>query len=719
MIIHDLSVHAKSSARTIISACLVATGLGLTEPAMALNYPASPTGDTIDDYNGVKVADPYRWLEDLQSAEVLDWVAAQNKLTFGYLEGIEGRQRIFARLKEVVNFERVTLPALTAGRYFFSRNDGLQNHYVLCWSEDLDGTAHVLLDPNSWSEDGTVALAGTDISDDGQWLLYGKSTHGSDWIEWHVKNITTGVELPDVTKWSKGGGIWDKAAGGYFYMRLPEPPPGEEFTVKSEKMMVCYHKLGTPQSADQLVYSLPEHPDWYFGAGLNEERDMLLFSVSEPDNRNNRLYFQDALVPGAPLEKTFDANDAQYDFINNSGRKLLIRTTQGALNWRVVEVDMDQPGPENWRDVLPEKELSLVQASTAGGYLFATYLKDAHYVAFQYTLDGKLVREIKLPGPVSIGGFGGRKGDPETFFSYSGFTTPSTQYRLAIETGAVTLLRHDDVQLDTSQFEAQQFFYRAKDGMAIPIFVLHKKGVKLDGNNPTILYAYGGFSASQTPYFNTSTCVWLEMGGVYAIACLRGGGEYGDSWHQAAVKTHKQVSYDDFIAGAEWLIDQGYCNPSTLACSGWSNGGLMVGAVVNQRPELFQVALAGTGVMDLLRFNLFGWGAGWESDYGSPQNPTEFQSLYAISPYHNIKPGVRYPSTLIFTADTDDRVMPGHSFKYAARLQAAQGPDNPPVLLRVEVKAGHGGGVPLEKLLMWTADEYAFTLHEMGFAVPN
>lgn len=697
---------------------LVVLSLGLAVPALAAAYPATKTGDTVDDYHGVPVADPYRWLEDVASAEVRDWVAEQNKLTFGYLEQIDGRQRIFERLRQVVNYERVTLPAPTAGRYFYYRNDGLQNQYVYYWSEGLGGKQHLLLDPNAWSSDGTVALSGTDVSDDGEWLLYGKSVHGSDWIEWHVRNITTGEELPDVVRWSKGGGTWDKHARGFYYGSMPQPQPGAEFTAKSENMAVRYHELDTPQSADRVVFALPEQPEWYVSGGLNEERDLLVLAVTEPGNINDRLYFKDALQPAAPVERIFDANDAQYQFISNTGRKLLIRTSRAAPNWRVVEVDMDHPAPEHWRDVLPEREMALTGVSSAGGYLFARYLKDAHSVVYQYTPAGALVREIGFPGPVTAGGFGGRKGDAETFYSYSSFTSPATQYRLDIATGEATLLRRDAVQLDPSQFEARQFFYRAKDGMAVPIFILSKRGVKLDGTNPTILYAYGGFGAAQTPYFSTSTCVWLELGGVYAIACLRGGGEYGEDWHQAATKTRKQVTYDDLIAGAQWLIDQGYCTPQTLACSGWSNGGLTVGAVVNQRPDLFRVALAGTGVMDLLRFNLFGWGAGWESDYGSPQDPAEFKSLYAISPYHNIQPGVPYPATLILTADTDDRVMPGHSFKYAARLQAAQAAGGPPVLLRVEVNAGHGGGVPLEKLLQWTADQYAFALSEMGWPVP-
>ncbi len=697
--------------------CLLA--LSLAFPALAAAYPATRTGDTVDDYHGTQVADPYRWLEDVQSAEVHNWVAEQNKLTFGYLEQMEGRQRIFERLRQVVNYERCTLPGLTAGRYFYSHNDGLQNQYVLCWTQGLDGPRQVLLDPNTWSADGTVALGGWDVSEDGQWLLYAKSVHGSDWVEWQVKNITTGAELPDTVQWSKGGGTWDQAARGFYYGRLPQPRSGAEFTVSSEKMQVCYHELGTEQSADRVVFEVPEHPAWYVSGGLNEERDLLVLAVREPGNRNNRLYFQDALRADAAPEKTFDANDAQYEFVSNSGRKLLIRTTLNAPNWRVVEVDLDRPAPEHWRAVLPERELALTGVSTAGGYLFARYLKDAHSVVFQYTLAGALVREIKFPGPVTAAGFGGRKSDAETFYSYSGFTTPGTQYRLDIATGTATLLRRDAVQLDYAQFEVRQCFYRAKDGMAVPMFVLSQKGVKLDGTNPTILYAYGGFGAALTPYFNTSICVWLELGGVYAIACLRGGGEYGEDWHQAATRTRKQVTYDDFIAGAQWLIDEGYCTPQTLACSGWSNGGLTVGAVVNQRPGLFRVALPGTGVMDLLRFNLFGWGAGWVADYGSPQDAEEFKALYALSPYHNIRPGVRYPAALILTADTDDRVMPGHSFKYAARLQAAQAPGGPPVLLRVEVNAGHGGGAPLDKLLQWSADQYAFTLHEMGRAAPE
>ena len=680
-----------------------------------MTYPQTKTVDVVDDYNGVKVPDPYRWLEDLQSPEVRDWVTAENKVTFDYLDSIQGRMRIFERLKAVSNYERFTLPRHTAGRYFFSHNDGPQNHDVLFWTQGLYGEPQVLLDPNEWSEDGTVGLIGTDVSDDGEWLLYGVSTHGSDWIDWHAKNITTGEELPDVVKWSKSGGTWDKNAKGFYYDRLPEPEPGEEFTVKSENMMVYYHRLGTPQSEDRLVFSLPDHPTWFIGAVLNEERDMLIHYICEPGSINNRLYFQDATHADAPLEKLLDANDAKYNFITNTGRKLLIQTTLNAPNWRVVEVDMDNPAPENWREVLPERDMSLFRVSTVGGYLFATYLQDAHSAVFQFTMDGKLVREIALPDPVTANGFGGRKSDSETFYSFAGFTKPVTQYRLNVETGEAAFFRQAKVPMDTSQLEARLYFYRAKDGMAIPIFVLHNKGVEMDGNNPTILEAYGGFGGTQMPYFSASIGVWLELGGVYAIACIRGGSEYGEDWHKAATKTRKQTSYDDFIAGAHWLISEGYCTPATLSCSGWSNGGLMVGAVVNQRPDLFRVALAGTGVMDLLRFNLFGWGAVWESDYGSPQNPEEFKSLYAISPYHNIKQGVRYPAVLILTADTDDRVMPGHSFKYAARLQAAQGSDGPPVLLRVEVNAGHGAGIPLDKLLMWTADQYAFTLHEMGF----
>lgn len=700
------------------ASCLALLAL-LSQGALALDYPATKTGDTVDDYNGVKVADPYRWLEDLNSPELHDWVEAQNKVTFGYLEGIEGRQRIFERLKAVVNYERITLPSQTAGRYFFSRNDGLQNQYVMYWSQGLGTEPQVLLDPNAWSADGTVALAGTDVSDDGEWLLYGQSTHGSDWIDWHVKNITTGAELPDLVHWSKGGGTWDKAATGFYYERLPQPKPGEEFTVKSENLMVYYHKLGTDQGADRLVCSLPEHPDWYIGAGLNEERDLLVYYVSTPESVNNRLWFQDATRPAAPLEKAIDTEDAQTGFITNSGRKVLLQTTLNAPNSRVVEMDLDNPAPEHWKDILPERDMALSGVSTVGGYLFATYQKDAHDVVYQYRLDGSFVREIRFPGPVSVGGFGGRKGDRETFYSYSGFTTPGTQYRLNIETGEAAFYRASKVPIDSSRFESHQYFYRAKDGTAIPVFVLHKKGLELNGKNPTIIYGYGGFGSSEGPYFSTSTLVWLELGGVYADVCIRGGGEYGEAWHQAATKTHKQVSYDDFIAGAEWLIDQGYCSADTLACSGWSNGGLLMGAVANQRPDLFRVVLAGTGVMDLLRFNLFGWGKGWEADYGSPQNPDEFPSIYAISPYHNIKAGVRHPATLIFTADTDDRVMPGHSFKYAARLQAAQGPEGPPVLLRVETNAGHGGGVPLDKQLMWYADMYAFSLHEMGLNVPQ
>jgi len=719
MSILKLPASVRSAARFVVAAVFLATLMHDSAiNAEPLEYPASRAVDTVDEFHGVKVADPYRWLEDLESEEVSQWVAAQNRLTFGCLESIDGRQRLSERIRELIDYERVSLPARRGSKYFFSRNSGQQNHYVKYWSESLGGEERVLLDPNNWSEDGTTALAGSRVSDDGKMLLFGVSVHGSDWVEWRVMEIETGRKLDDRVQWSKGGADWDKGARGFYYKRLPEPEDGDEFTVKSADLAIWHHRLGTDQSEDKLVFNLPEHPDWYISMGVSEDRDLGVIYVSPPADRENRLWFKNLLDPQAPVEKIFNANDARYWFVASSGRKLLVQTTKDAPNWRLIEVDMDRPEPEHWRDVLPEKKMALNDVKTVGGYIFATYLKDAHDVVYQYTLDGGFVREIKFPGPVSVGGFGGLKGDTETFYSYNGFTTPSAQYRLDLETGESTLLRRTELDVDVSAFTARQFFYRADDGTAIPIFVMHKKGIELDGNNPAILYAYGGFNSAQRPSFSTTRLAWLEAGGIYAIACIRGGGEYGEAWHRAATKNNKRVSVDDFISGAEWMIDQGYCTADTLACCGWSNGGFLIGAVVNKRPDLFKVALPGTGVMDLLRFNLFGWGAGWEADYGSPQNPDEFSSIYAISPYHNIRQGVDYPSTLILTSDTDDRVMPGHSFKYAARLQAAQADAVSPILLRIEVRAGHGGGVPLYKHLNWYADQYAFALHEMGFEIP-
>jgi prolyl oligopeptidase len=691
------------------------------QPAAALDYPPAPTGDVVDDYNGVKVPDPYRWLEDLTSDPVQQWVAAENKLTFGYLDQIPGRDRLLQRLTDLSNYPRYGLPSQTAGRYFYSKNDGLQNQSVEYWTDSLNGEPQVLLDPNTWSTDATVALAGEDISDDGQLLLYSQSTHGSDWQEWHVKNITTGQAYPDVVKWSKGGGTWDKTASGFYYGRYPEPKAGEEFTVAVNNPMIYYHKLGTEQSADRLVWSLPEHPDWLLGMGLNEERDLGLIYVTPRGSVHSKLYVLDVHDPQAAPQLLIGDDQNEYDVITNDGSRMWFMTTKDAPRGRIVAFDRATPDPAHWTTVVPEPDSSssLQSASYVGGVLFLNYLKDAHTQVLRYTLDGKALGPVKLPGKGSAGGFGGRKHDTETFYSYTDMVTPTTMFRYDIPTGQSTLYKRYEVKVDPAQYESHEYFYRSFDGTAIPVFVTYKKGLKLDGGNPTILYAYGGFGIPMTPYFSSSTTTWLDMGGVYAIACIRGGGEYGEAWHEAAMKHNRPVAFQDFIAGAQWLIDEGYTSTPRLAIQGGSNGGMLIGAAMTMRPDLFGVALPEVGVMDMLRFNQFGFGSYWEGDYGSPQNPDDFKVLYSYSPYHNLKPGVRYPATLVTTADTDDRVMPGHSFKFTARLQADQPQHGPPVLIRVETGAGHGGGKPLDKQLAEIADVYAFTAYNMGLSIPT
>ena len=682
------------------------------------DYPPAPTDDTVDVYHGVSVPDPYRPLEDMYSDETKAWVAAQNELTFGYLDTIPGRDALLARLLEVNRYETTGVPYKVGGRYFFSRSDGIRNQPVLYVTDDLDGEARVLLDPNTWSEDGTVALTSYNISRDGEWILYGKSKSGSDWTTIEVMGIATGGVLPDRLDWIKGWCFFNADASGIYYIRWPQPDPGEVFSCKMENPVACFHRLGTPAGADYELLSLPDHPDRMISFRPNEDRDLLVFTVTEHGSRHNRLYFKDLGAPDSPVERVLDLNDAVYEFITNQERHVLVRTTLDAPNSRVVEIDLDNPGPEHWREVIPECSLTLQEVSSTGGYLFAHYLKDAHHEIHRYRPDGTPAGTVKLPGHGLVMGFGGFRQDTEVCYGYQDMTTPLTIYRFDIATGESELKYSCDLKLDTSNYVMRQQFYRAPDGTAIPIFLLHKEGIELDGSHPTILYAYGGFGLPQLPYFDVKRCVWLEAGGIYAVACIRGGSEYGDAWHEAAIKTKRHVAFDDFIAGAEYLIKQGYTSRERLAVHGRSNGGLLIGAVVNKRPDLFAAASPWVGVLDLVRNNRWGFGPTWERDYGSPEVAEEFAALLKYSPYHNLKEGERYPAILVQTGDTDDRVIPAHSYKYTARLQECQAEDGPPVMLRVDTDAGHGMGKPLDKLLRELADMYAFMLHNMGAEIP-
>jgi prolyl oligopeptidase len=710
--------------RTLFYACaaLCIAMTTHTTPAGAadhLPYPQTRTVNQVDDYFGTQVSDPYRWLEELTSSEVKSWVEAQNKVTFDYLAKIDGRDRLLKRFKQLSNYPRYSMPGKTGGRYFWSKNDGLQNQYVLYWSDTLSGEAHLLLDPNTWSNDGTVALAGSDTSDDGRKYLFAKSSSGSDWKEWYVLDIDSGTQLPDVVKWSKGGAQWNKDASGFYYDRNPEPAEGEEFTAAARNESVWFHKLGTSQHEDVEIFSMPDKPDWLLGFGLNEERNLGLIYVTPRGSIYSKIYALDLNDPAAKPQLLIDDNEHEYSFVNNEGSRVWFTTTKNAPLGKLISFDRSNPAESAWQTIIPEGRYPLQGVSYVGGELFVSYLKDARTQYLRYTLDGKLLGEVKLPGRGTVYGFGGRKADTETFYSYVDYCTPTTMYRYDIPSGKSTFYKKYEVPVDTSQYETHQVFVRSVDGIAIPMFLTHKRGLKLDGNNPVLLYGYGGFGGTQQPYFSSSNTAWYDMGGVYAVAGIRGGAEYGEDWHRAGMREGRPLTFQDMIACAEWLIDNDYTSTPHLALMGGSQGGMMVGAVVNARPDLFGVAVPQVGVMDMLRFPLWGYGSYWEGDYGSPQDPEMFPVLYSYSPYHNLKAGVRYPATLVTTADTDDRVMPGHSFKYAARLQSVQPADGPPVLLRVETSAGHGAGKPLDKALAEYADEFGFIAYQMGLTIPT
>ena len=672
-----------------------------------LQYPKTKTVDQVDDLHGVKVADPYRWLENLDSPETAAWVEEQNKITFGYLEEIPARAKINQRITHLFDFERYGLPFKEGGRYFYSKNDGLQSQAVIYVLESLDGEPRMLLDPNKLSADGTVALAGLSVSEDGKLLAYGTSAAGSDWEEYKVRNVDTGQDLDDHLKWMKfSGASWTKDGKGFFYSRYDEPT-GDELATANYFQKLCYHRLGTPQSEDRLVYDRPDQKEWSFGGSVTDDGRYLIISVSEGKTDNNCIYYQDLQANGGPTIELVTGFDAQYSFIDNDGPVFWFFTDLDAPRGRVIAIDTRQPGRDKWIEIIPQAEDTLRGAGVVNDMFIASYLKDARSLIRIFDLSGKPVRDVELPGLGSAGGFGGKRKDTETFYGFTSFSVPYTIYRYDLPSGRSTLYRKPKVDFDPDQYETKQVFYTSKDGTRVPMFITHKKGLALDGNNPVFLYGYGGFDVSITPSFSVSRLVWMEMGGVYAVANLRGGGEYGKAWHDAGRLHNKQNVFDDFIAAGEWLIANKYTCSKKLAIVGGSNGGLLVGACITQRPELFGAALPAVGVMDMLRFQKFTIGWSWVADYGSADDPEDFKVLYAYSPLHNIKPGTCYPPTFATTADHDDRVVPSHSFKFMSALQAAQACDNP-VLIRIETKAGHGGGKPTQKIIDELSDEYAF-----------
>lgn len=680
----------------------------------SFTYPETPRSNQTDTYHGVDVADPYRWLENVDSPETRAWVEAENKVTNAYLSSLPERDELRTRLEALWNFERWSPPLKKGGIYLVSRNDGLQNQAVLYTMSALDAEPEVLLDPNTFSDDGTVALSGLALSEDGKWLAYGVQESGSDWQTWKVLDVQNHIDLADEINWVKfSEASWSHDHRGFYYSRYDEPKPGSALEAVNLNQKLYYHKIGEPQSSDRLVYSRPDEPTWGFGGKVTDDGQYLIISTWKGTHPEQNISYQD-LSKRTP--KTIDlltGFSAKFKFVGNDGPVMWFLTDDGAPAGKLIEIDIRKPERNHWKTIVPERKETLVEVTMVGGRFVANYLEDAHTRVRLYNLDGSEDGELELPGIGSAAGFLGKVTDDEMFFVYTSFTRPMTIYRYDFKTRASTVFKQPELQFDPEGYEIRQIFYASKDGTKIPMFIVHKKGLETGKHTPTYLYGYGGFDIPLTPTFSVPNLVWMERGGVLAIPNLRGGGEYGKAWHEAGIKLKKQNVFDDFIAAAEWLIANGYTSSEALAIGGRSNGGLLVGAAMTQRPDLFKAAIPGVGVMDMLRFNKFTIGWAWESDYGSPVNEDEFKALYAYSPYHNLRKGTDYPATMVYTADHDDRVVPGHSFKFAAALQwAHEGED--PVLIRIETKAGHGAGKPVSKQIDEWVDLWAFLEHELA-----
>ena len=683
-----------------------------------LKHPRTHRVGQVDDYHGTRVADPFRWLENPDSPESRRWIEAQNVVTSNYLAKIPSRAALKERLTKLWNYERFGLPYKEGQRYFYSRNDGLQNQAVLYSLPDLDAPPQVLLDPNTLSKDGTVALKSYVISHDGTLMAYGLSAAGSDWEEWRLRDVATAKDRPDVLKWVKfSSASWSRDGKGFFYSRYAEPDESTKLQSVNFFQKLYYHRVGTVQSEDILVYERPDQKEWKFDGEVTEDGRWLVITCTQGTDVKNRVLLADLKSratpvtteglkqrPVRPLLMDFDSS---YNFVGNDGSVFYFQNDLGAPRGRLIAIDIDQPERARWRVIIPESLDTLSHVSILNHQFITTWMHHAHSSVRVYNKLGKLIRDVELPGLGTASGFSGHPTDTETFFSFASFTQPSTIYRHNLATGESKIFRSPVVQFDPKDFETSQVFYQSKDGTRVPMFISHKKGLELNGQNPTLLYGYGGFNISLTPAFSPATLAWMQMGGVYAQPNLRGGGEYGEDWHQSGTKLRKQNVFDDFIAAAEWLIEHQYTSSRRLAISGGSNGGLLVGACLTQRPELFGACLPAVGVLDMLRFHKFTIGWAWVSDYGSSEDADQFRALYRYSPLHNIKQGRSYPPTMILTADHDDRVVPAHSFKFGAALQSAQsGPA--PILLRIDRKAGHGAGKPTSKLIEEAADRFAF-----------
>jgi len=683
-----------------------------------LTYPNTPTGNQVDDYHGTAVTDPYRWLEDVDSPETLAWVEAQNELTFGYLRQIPGHDRLRKRLTSLWDFGRAMTIHHRGSRYFQFRNSGLQNQDVLYVMDSPNAPGRVLLDPNILSEDGTAALNTWSASEDGNWLAYAISHSGSDWVEWHILNVENGEDLPETLEWSKfSGAAWAHDHSGFYYCRYATPAEGEVYQEANYNQTVYFHRLSTPQSEDVPVYARPDQPEWGFGPEVSNDGRYLVMTVTQGTDTRNRFFYKDLQMNGEVIELIPDL-EAAYYFIGNDGPVFYFQTDREAPKGRLIAINISQPEIPNWKTLIPEGSDTLEAITIINNQFVTIYLQDAHELLKRFALDGMPLGEIQLPtfGSVMYGytpTLAGRREDKEMFYLFHSFAYPVTVFRYDFKTGKSEVIFKPSIQFDFSPYVTRQVFVTSKDGTKVPMFLVHRADLKPDGQNPTLLYGYGGFNISQTPVFDVSRLAWLDLGGVYAVAVLRGGGEYGEEWHRGGMIHTKQNVFDDFIACAEWLVAEKITCTPKLAIEGRSNGGLLVGACMTQRPDLFGACLPIVGVMDMLRFHKFTIGWGWVSDYGCSDKPDEFKTLYAYSPYHNLKPGIKYPSTLVTTGDHDDRVVPGHSFKFAARLQACQAGDGP-TLIRIQTRAGHGAGKPTAILIEELADIYAFLVKNLG-----
>lgn len=684
---------------------------------IAVNYPSTPKVDTTYTHFGTEIKDPYRWLEDDRSPETEAWVKAQNEVTFGYLEKIPFRTALRNRLEKLWNYEKVSSPFKEGSYTYFYKNDGLQNQYVVYRQQD-GGEPEIFLDPNTFSEDGTTSLAGLSFTKDGSMAAYMISEGGSDWRKAIVLNAATKEIVEDTLVDIKFSGLSWKGNEGFYYSSY-DKPEGSELSAKTDQHKVYFHKLGTPQKEDRLVYGgKSDEKHRYVGASVSEDQNYLIISA-RTSTSGNKLFIQNLNDPNGLLIPVVSDTDSDVSIIENVGSKLYIVTNRDAPNKKIVTVDAASPTLENWKDFIPETE-NVLTPNTGGGYFFAEYMVDAISKVLQYDYDGQLIREVKLPGIGSASGFGGKKEDKEFYYSFTNYKTPGSSFKYNVESGESVVHWKPEIDFNPDDYESNQVFYTSKDGTKIPMIITHKKGLELNGKNPTILYGYGGFDISLTPSFSIANTVWMEQGGIYAVPNLRGGGEYGKKWHNAGTKMQKQNVFDDFIAAAEYLFTEKYTSSEYLAIRGGSNGGLLVGATMTQRPDLMKVALPAVGVMDMLRYHTFTAGAGWAYDYGTAEDSKEmFEYLKGYSPVHNVKKDVAYPATLVTTGDHDDRVVPAHSFKFAAELQEKQTGTNP-TLIRIETNAGHGAGTPVSKTIAQYADIFGFTLYNMGFEeLPN